>query len=103
MVALVEADAAPLSSYAGLLAALRSSLNTHLLELSQATRAGLQRSLAARIAALSDPIVVLAFYPAGYWGRARGRLASLTWVVREGAVARTLPDQRDAALWSGGW
>ncbi|KAK1868717.1 hypothetical protein I4F81_011200 [Pyropia yezoensis] len=100
VVALLEADAAPLSSYAGLFATLRSSLDTHFIELPPTTRAGLQRSLSARFASFSDPLVALAYYLDGFWSPARGRLAGLVWTVREGAAGRTLPEMRDAAILS---
>lgn len=98
VVAVLEADAAPLSSYAGLFACLRSSLDTHFSELPPGTRAGLQRCLSARYAAFSDPLVALAFYLDGFWGPARGRVAGLLWAVREGAGGQTLPELRDAAI-----
>ena len=73
VVALLEADAAPLSSYAGLFATLRSSLGTHFLDLPAGTRAALQLSLSARYAAFSNPMIALAFYLDGFWGPARGQ------------------------------
>ncbi|KAK1860866.1 hypothetical protein I4F81_003452 [Pyropia yezoensis] len=98
VVALLEADAAPLSSYAGLFACLRSSLDTNFLEISPATRAALQRSLTTRYAAFADPHVALAFYLDGIWGPARGRVAGLLWAVREEQGGRTLPELRDEAI-----
>lgn len=98
VVVLLEADAAPLSSYAGLFACLRSSLDTHFLEISPATRAALQRRLTARYAAFADPHVALAFYLDGFWGPARGRVAGLLWAVREEQGGRTLPELRDEAI-----
>jgi len=76
-VALIKADAAPLSSYAGLFATLRSALDTFFLELPLAARVGLHSSLSARFAAFSDPKVALGFYLDGFWGPARGRVAGL--------------------------
>jgi len=99
-VALLEADAAPLSSYAGLFATLRSALDTFFLELPLAARVGLQSSLSARFAAFSDPMVALAFYLDEFWGPARGRVAGLLWTARAGEEGQSLPDLRDAAITS---
>lgn len=75
VVAVLEADVGHLSSYAGLFACLRSSLDTHTSKIPPGTRAGLQYSLSARYAAISDPLVALAFYLDEYGPcpRARGR------------------------------
>jgi len=97
-VALLEAEAAPLSSYAGIFATLRSSLDTFFTELPLAAREGVQHSLCARFAAFSDPMVALAFYLDGFWGPARGRVSGLVWTAREGEEGRTLSNLRDAAI-----
>jgi len=99
-VALLEADAAPLSSYAGLFATLRSALDTFSLELPLAARVGLQSSLSARFAAFSDPMVALALYLDGFWGPARGRVAGLLWTALAREEGQSLPDLRDAAITS---
>lgn len=65
-VALLEGDGAPLSSYAGLFSTLRSSLDTHFLELPAATRQALQDSTSACFGAFSDPIAALALYLDGF-------------------------------------
>jgi len=54
-VALLEAEAAPLSSYAGSFATLCSSLDTFFTELPLAARERVQRSLCARFAAFFRP------------------------------------------------
>ena len=94
VVALLEGDGAPLSSYAGLFSTLRSSLDTHFLELPAATRQALQDSISKRFGAFSDPMAALAFYLDGFWTPARGRVAGLRW----GEDGRTLPALRDAAV-----
>jgi len=99
-VALLEADAAPLSSYAGLFDTLRSTLDTFFLELPLAARVGLQSSLSPRFASISDPMVALAFYLERFWGPARGRVAGLLWTARAGEEGRSLPDLWDAAITS---
>jgi len=98
MVSLLEADAAPLSSFAGLFSTLRSSLDTYFLEIPLTTRVGLQRRLTARYAAFSDPMVALAFYLDGFWGPARGRVAGLRWAMREGEGGLTLSELGDVAI-----
>jgi len=97
-VALLEAEAAPLSSYDSAFATLRSTLDTFFTELPLAAREGVQRSLCARFAAFSDPKVAFAFYLDGFWGPARGRVSGLLWTARKGEEGRTLLDLRDAAI-----
>ena len=90
--ATLESDEAPLSSYAGLFATLRATLDTFFLELPLAARVGLQSSLSARFAAFSDPMVALAFYLDGIWGPTRGRVAGLLWTARAGEKGQSLTD-----------
>jgi len=73
---------------------LRSSLDTHFLELPAATRQALHRSISTPFGAFSDPMAALTFYLDGSWIPARGRVAGLRW----GKDGRTLPAQRDAAV-----
>jgi len=92
VVALLESDEAPLSSYAGLFATLRPTLDTFFLELPLAARVGLQSSLSARFAAVSDTMVALAFYLDGIWGPTRGRVTGLLWTARAGEKGQSLTD-----------
>jgi len=86
VVALIEGDWAPLSSYAGLFSTLRSLLDTHFLELPAATRKALQGNISTRIGAFSDPMAALAFYLDEFWSSARGRVGIALGGGREDAA-----------------
>jgi len=69
----LEADSAPLSSYAGVFERLRSILADHFTGISVAERQLLQGALERRFTSFSDPMVVLAFFLDPFWGPVRGR------------------------------
>jgi len=93
LVAVLEVDAAPLSSYAGVFGCLRAALANYIVVLAVGSRQQLQASLGRRFTEFSDPLVVLALWVDPFWAPVRSRLACLLWgdrsleVLRDAAVA----------------
>ena len=91
-VAVLEADAAPLSSAVGIFSALRLCLDQLFAELPVAARSSIQGSLGRRFSLIQDPLLVLAFYLDTFWCPVRQRVAAMQW------DGTTLPTLRGRAV-----
>jgi len=92
LVAQMEGDATPLSSYVAIFACLRASLANNFTGLSVAARQAMQYSLESRYTSFSDPLVALAFWVDPFWAPVRARLSCLLW------GAKSLATIRDSAV-----
>ena len=92
LVAHMEGDATPLSSYVAIFACLRASLANHFTGLSVAARQAMQSSIERRYTSFSDPLVALAFWLDPFWAPVRTRLSCLLWGTK------SLATLRDAAV-----
>ena len=72
LVAVLEADGAPLSSYAGVFGCLRAALANHFVPWAVGWRQQLQTSLGRHFTAFSDPLVGLAWCVDPFWALAAG-------------------------------
>jgi len=92
LVAVLETDAAPLSSYAGVFGCLRAALANRFVPFAVGSCQQLQAPLGRRFTAFSDLLVVLAWWVDPFWAPVRSRLACLLW------GDQSLEAPRDAAV-----
>jgi len=78
----LEAEAAPLASYAAIFACLRAALANNFTALTVSERQTLQGVLDRRFAAFADSMVVFDFFLAPFWGQVRARLSVVLWGSR---------------------
>jgi len=88
LVAHMEGDATPLSSYVAIFACLRAPLANHFTGPSVAARQAMQSSLERRYTSFSDPLVALAFWLDPFWAPVRARLSCLLWGTKSLATLR---------------
>jgi len=79
LVAILGAEAAPLSSYEGVFWCSRAALANQLVLLAMGSRQQLQASLGRRFKEFSNPLVVLAWWVDPFWAPVRSLLACILW------------------------